>query len=58
MLTLISSIPTTVCKGFDVQDLPLRATPVSVEQISEVFGGICGKQQQILPTLNQTKALN
>ncbi len=41
MLALISSIPTTVRDGFDVQDLPLRATSVSVEQMSEVFGGDC-----------------
>lgn len=38
MLALISSIPTTVREGFDVQDLPLRASTVSAEQISEVFG--------------------
>ena len=33
MLALISSIPTTVREGFDVQDLPPRATPVSAEQM-------------------------
>ncbi len=41
MLALISSIPTTVREGFYVQDLPPRATSVSAEQMSEVFGGVC-----------------
>jgi len=39
MLALISSIPTTVREGFDVQNLPYRATPMSQEQMSKVFGG-------------------
>ena len=39
MLALISSIPTAVREGFDVQDLPSRAIPVSQEQMSQVFGG-------------------
>jgi hypothetical protein len=39
MLALISSIPTTMREGFDVQDLPPRATPMSQEQMSKVFGG-------------------
>lgn len=41
MLLNLSSIPTTVPEGFDVQNLPLRATPVSEEQMSELFGGDC-----------------
>ncbi len=41
MLTLISSIPTAVREGFDVQDLPPRATSVSAEQMKEVWGGLC-----------------
>ncbi len=39
MLTLISSIPTTVREGFDVQDLPSRAVTLSAEQMNKVFGG-------------------
>ena len=39
MLALISSIPITVREGFDVQDLPHRATPMSQEQMSKAFGG-------------------
>lgn len=39
MLTLISSIPTTVREGFDVQDLPHRAASVRLEHLSEVGGG-------------------
>ncbi len=41
MLILISSISTTVREGFEVQDLPPRATPVSAEHMSEVFGSAC-----------------
>jgi hypothetical protein len=39
MLTAFSSIPTNVREGFDVQDLPLRATSVSAEQMKEVVSG-------------------
>jgi hypothetical protein len=39
MLTLISSIPTTVREGFDVQDLPPRASIVSQNTLENVFGG-------------------
>ncbi len=41
MLTLISSIPTTVREGFDVQDLPARASTLSEEQMKKMFGGEC-----------------
>lgn len=41
MLALISSIPTTVREGFDVQDLPLRASTLSAETLTNVFGGKC-----------------
>lgn len=41
MLALISSIPTTVREGFDVQDLPHRASTLSEEQMSKLFGGAC-----------------
>lgn len=41
MLALISSIPTTVREGFDVQDLPLRASTVSEDTLENVFGGRC-----------------
>jgi hypothetical protein len=43
MLVLISSIPTTVRQGFDVQDLPSRSVTLSAEDLSRVFGG-CVKQ--------------
>lgn len=43
MLDLISSIPTTVREGFDVQDLPLRAVPLTAEQMNEVFGACPGR---------------
>jgi hypothetical protein len=39
MLALISSIPTTMGKGFDVQDLPPRASTVSEDTLENVFGG-------------------
>jgi hypothetical protein len=43
MLALISSIPTTVRAGFDVQDLPPRASTVSEDTLENVFGGVkCG----------------
>ncbi len=35
MLALISSIPTTVREGFDVQDLPARASTLSEEQMKK-----------------------
>lgn len=41
MLDLISSIPTTVREGFDVQDLPPRASTLSEEQMKKMFGGEC-----------------
>jgi hypothetical protein len=41
MLALISSIPTTVREGFDIQDLPLRASTLSAETLINVFGGKC-----------------
>lgn len=41
MLALISSIPTTVREGFNVQDLPHRASTLSEEQMSKLFGGAC-----------------
>ena len=41
MLALISSISTTVRKGFDVQDLPPRASTVSEDTLENVFGGKC-----------------
>ena len=47
MLNLISSIPTTMREGFDVQDLPHRATPLSAEHLSKVFGGACIKDGNI-----------
>ena len=43
MLAQISLIFTTAREGFDVQDLPHRATPMSQEQMSEVFGGCRGR---------------
>lgn len=43
MLAIISAIPTTVREGFDVQDLPHRATSVSAEQMNKVFGGCKGE---------------
>ena len=43
MLALISSIPTTVREGFDVQDLPSRSVTLSAEDLSKVFGG-CVKE--------------
>lgn len=46
MLDLISSIPTAVRAGLDVQDLPLRATQVSAEHLSEVKGGDDGCPRQ------------
>jgi hypothetical protein len=39
MLTAISSIPTSVREGFDVQDLPLRASTLSEDTLRKVFGG-------------------
>lgn len=39
MLTLISSIPTTVREGFDLQELPPRASSMSAETLAIVFGG-------------------
>lgn len=39
MLTAISSIPTNVYEGFDVQDLPPRASTLSTENLVNVFGG-------------------
>jgi hypothetical protein len=39
MLSNLSLIPTNVREGFDVQDLPPRASTVSEEQMSRVFGG-------------------
>jgi hypothetical protein len=57
MLVLISSIPTTVRKGFDVQDLPLRASTLSAETLTNVFGGqcfsvgvLCASPRAFLPT--------
>lgn len=41
MLALISSIPTTVREGFDLQDLPPRASTLSPETLTNVFGGNC-----------------
>lgn len=41
MLTTISSIPTTLRKGFDVQDLPPRASTVSEDTLGNIFGGKC-----------------
>jgi hypothetical protein len=41
MLALISSIPKNVREGFDVQDLPHRASTLSEEQMSKLFGGAC-----------------
>jgi len=43
MLVLISSIPTTVREGFEVQDLPSRSVTLNAEQMSQVFGG-CSKR--------------
>jgi hypothetical protein len=42
MLDVISSIPTTVHEGFDVQDLPPRASTLSEVTLENVFGGNCG----------------
>ena len=39
MLNLISSIPTTMREGFDMQDLPHRAASISLEHLGEVGGG-------------------
>jgi hypothetical protein len=39
MLLNISSIPTTIREGFDVQDLPSRSVNLSAETLSKVFGG-------------------
>ena len=44
MLALISSIPTNVREGFDVQDLPHRASTLSEEQMSKLFGGACSRR--------------
>jgi hypothetical protein len=38
MLALISSIPTNVREGFDVQNLPLRASNLSKVTLANVFG--------------------
>ena len=46
MLALISAIPATMREGFDVQDLPPRATSVSAEQMKEVWGGQCSSTGQ------------
>ena len=44
MLALISSIPTIVREGFDVQDLPPRASTLSEDTLENVLGSIgCGK---------------
>ena len=41
MLTLISSIPTTVREGLEVQDLPPRASTLSEDTLEKVTGGTC-----------------
>lgn len=39
--TISSSIPRTVHEGFDVQNLPPRASTVSEDTLENVFGGNC-----------------
>jgi hypothetical protein len=41
MLPNLSLIPTNVREGFDVEDLPLRASTVSEDTLENVFGGRC-----------------
>ncbi|MBD2371115.1 MULTISPECIES: hypothetical protein [Leptolyngbya] len=41
MLRRNSLIPTTVRQEFDVQDLPARATVVSMVALSSIYGGAC-----------------
>ncbi|MEA5604851.1 hypothetical protein [Nostoc sp. UHCC 0252] len=41
MLAQVSSIPTTMREGFEVQYLPFRATPVDADHLKKVFGGAC-----------------
>jgi hypothetical protein len=41
MLVLISSISTTLREGFEGQNLPLRASTLSAETLTNVFGGTC-----------------
>jgi hypothetical protein len=37
----ISSIPTSMHEGFNVQDLPPRASTVSEDTLGNIFGGKC-----------------
>ena len=39
MLLILSSIPITVRAGFDVQDLPHRASTLNEDSLKDVFGG-------------------
>lgn len=57
MLALISSIPTTVREGFDVQDLPHRASTLSEDTLENVFGG-CRKGGQWCLADNQCCSRN
>ncbi|MEA5604852.1 hypothetical protein [Nostoc sp. UHCC 0252] len=47
MLDLISLIPTTVREGFDVQDLPHRASDLSEDTLANIFGGWCIRKGHI-----------
>ena len=47
MLDLISSIPTTVHEGFNVQELPARASTLNEDSLKAVFGGACYNERHL-----------